>query len=467
MTRSVTTRIVPWVAPSRVFSSLYAESPYSFWLDTSDGSPGNSYVGAGTPQPINHDGVDRLEEVSRLLDEQEGVDTPGLAQGFNLGWVGWFGYELGSDTVGTPAHPSPTPNTALMFVDRAIAFDHASSTTTLMALTDSAADNLDVLGWLDETEKTLSQLDPGEYWADARERTNVALPVRWRHNDAAYLDLVKRCQAAITDGDVFQVCLTNEVSLSVAIDPVQVYLRLRDRMPTHHGGLLRFGDFSLLSASPEQFLRIDAEGLITTRPIKGTRRRGKDFADDALLVRDLLESEKERAENIMIVDLMRNDLTRIAIPGTVEVPELLAVETYSNVHQLVSTVRARKAVATTSFDVVVSCFPPGSMTGAPKHSAMTIIDSLEAGPRGVYSGAFGYVGLDGQTDLAVVIRSIVATPTQTTIGTGGGITALSAPSDELEETHVKIEPLLRAIDGSSGVQVGSDQGSPLVSGLRQ
>jgi anthranilate/para-aminobenzoate synthase component I len=250
-------------------------------------------------------------------------------------------------------------------------------------------------------------------------------------------------------GDAYQLCLTNRVDVEVRPDPAETYLALRASSPSHHGGYLRFGDTALLSASPEQFLHVDADGTVSTKPMKGTRPRGADPEQDAALRRELLESEKERAENLMIVDLMRNDLGRIAELGSVSVPNLLEVEEYAHVHQLVSTVRARVRHPLTALDVVRAAFPAGSMTGAPKRSAMTILHELEGGPRGVYSGAFGYLGVDGGADLAMVIRSIVLTPRGASIGTGGGITALSVADEEVEETRVKARALLAVLGAAS------------------
>ena len=269
--------------------------------------------------------------------------------------------------------------------------------------------------------------------------------VTWRHGPERYAELIAACQASIVAGDAYQLCLTNRVDVDVRPDPAAAYLALRGSSPSHHGGYVRFGDVALLSASPEQFLHVDPDGIVSTKPMKGTRPRGTDPARDAELRRELLESEKERAENLMIVDLMRNDLGRIAELGTVSVPSLLDVEEYAHVHQLVSTVRARIRHPLTVLDVVQSAFPAGSMTGAPKRSAMEILHGLEEGPRGVYSGAFGYLGVDGSADLAMVIRSIVLTPDGASIGTGGGITALSVAEEEIEETRVKARALLEVL----------------------
>jgi anthranilate synthase component 1 len=269
--------------------------------------------------------------------------------------------------------------------------------------------------------------------------------VRWRHGADDYERLVRACQESIRRGDAYQLCLTNEVTADVHPDPLTAYFTLRAANPTHHGGYLRIGHVALLSASPERFLRIDAHGGVETKPIKGTRARGTNAADDERLRLELLASDKERAENLMIVDLMRNDLARVAQLGSVEVTSLLAVESYASVHQLVSTITAQLAPEADSLDAVAALFPAGSMTGAPKISAMRILNRLEGGPRGIYAGVFGYFSLDGALDLAMVIRSIVLTSDGASIGTGGGITALSVPADEVEETRIKAAPLLDAL----------------------
>jgi para-aminobenzoate synthetase component 1 len=222
-------------------------------------------------------------------------------------------------------------------------------------------------------------------------------------------------------------------------------LAMRVSSPTHHGAFLRMGAISVLSASPEQFIAVSPSGEIQTRPIKGTRRRGTTATEDARLKQELVSSDKERAENLMIVDLMRNDIGRIAALGSVTVSSLLAVESYAQVHQLVSTVRGQLADGVSAIDAVVSCFPAGSMTGAPKRSATAILDRLERRPRGIYSGALGYFAVDGRIDLSMIIRSIVIDAISTTVGAGGGITALSVPEEELDEVYLKAAALLRIL----------------------
>ncbi|MER1997979.1 MAG: chorismate-binding protein [Arthrobacter sp.] len=210
------------------------------------------------------------------------------------------------------------------------------------------------------------------------------------------------------------------------------------------------GGLALLGTSPERFLRVTAGGALRAEPIKGTRPRGSAPAEDAALRQDLLESIKDRAENIMIVDLMRNDLSRLAVPGSVTMPRLCVVESYATVHQLVSTIDAQLAPGASRAEAVAAAFPAGSMTGAPKVSTMAILDNLEAAPRGFYSGAVGYFSLTGAADLSVVIRTLVLQPdaaggTSLCLGVGGAVTSGSDPEAEFEEVRTKARGVLSAL----------------------
>jgi para-aminobenzoate synthetase component I len=486
MPRRIRSRLLDgWRDPEAVFTARYADAPYAVWLDGgSDATAGVSImaaahraselvtadVAAGTVTRSTPLGADASESaivgsVFDLLAERlptgrvdvaqaeaagEAPDAGGIGP---LGWFGWFGYELGARLNDVPASPAETPDAAFLFVDRAVVFDHGAGTVRLVWLAPARPGTDEDERWAEELAAAL-QREPA---ASVQTATPVATPTmptapaaaRWRHDPRRYAELIARCQEAIVRGDAYQLCLTNRIDVDVHPDPASAYLALRGSSPSHHGGYVRFGDVALLSASPEQFLHVDADGIVSTKPMKGTRPRGADPRQDAELRRELLESEKERAENLMIVDLMRNDLGRIAELGTVSVPSLLDVEEYAHVHQLVSTVRARIRHPLTVLDVVQAAFPAGSMTGAPKRSAMTILHELEEGPRGIYSGAFGYLGIDGSADLAMVIRSIVLTPDGASIGTGGGITALSVAAEEIEETRVKARALLAVLGAAS------------------
>ena len=211
---------------------------------------------------------------------------------------------------------------------------------------------------------------------------------------------------------------------------------------------MRLGDLSVLSSSPERFLRVDRERMVESRPMKGTAARAPEPQEDAARAAALARDEKTRAENLMIADLVRNDLGRVARLGTVEVPKLMVVESHATVHQMITVVRAQLREGADAIDCVQAAFPAGSMTGAPKLRTLEIIDRLEARPRGVYAGALGFLAVNGSADLSVVIRTLVASPRGITIGAGGAIVAASDPEAELEEMLLKARPLLRAVGGT-------------------
>jgi para-aminobenzoate synthetase component 1 len=439
MPRLVRSSIGHWVDPAAAFTTMFGDKTDVVWLDSGpEATAGRSYLGQASrviTSATHGSLIDFLR--SELAEDRHGTDR---SDGFALGWVGWLGYETRFETMDVPrTRTSPYPDGALVYLDRAIEFDHGTREVSLLSLEEDD-------GWrgsVAEAFKSLPELVEGP----------TAVPPRrfsatWRDTDDEYLAKIRACQAAIAAGDAYLLCLTTEVRVDATPDPVATYLALRASSPSHHGALLRVGELALLSASPEQFLTVSPAGDIESRPIKGTRPRGATADEDAVLATELATSEKERAENLMIVDLMRNDIGRVSRIGSVDVPSLLAVESYAQVHQLVSTVRGRLESGLSPMDAVVACFPAGSMTGTPKSSATRILDSLEGAPRGIYSGAFGYFGLDGGIDLAMVIRSIVISPAGATVGTGGGITALSDPDEELAEVKLKAAALLRVLGAS-------------------
>jgi len=437
-----------WVDPAAVFAELMTTSGTDasgvVWLDSGvAASTGRSYLAMSTRAVLSTELTEPVVDWMRREFATPDVDCSAVEPGFRLGWVGWLGYELRAATMGVPiSSPASTPDAAWLWVDRAIVFDHESKRLSLLALGESWTGELEQ--WRRDIEALVTR---------AARRTNptsklesVETPrATWRDTDDEYLEMIAKCQHAIVEGDAYQLCLTTNVSVEPAADPVQTYLALRAANPSHHGGFLQVGGIALLSSSPEQFLSIDPSGVIETKPIKGTRRRDADLHEDDRLRAELLASDKERAENVMIVDLMRNDLGRVCEVGSVEVSHLFAVESYATVHQLVSTVTGQLRSEISAVDAIAACFPAGSMTGAPKHSATLILDSLEQSPRGIYSGVFGYVGLDGAVDLAMVIRSIVMDDRGSTIGAGGGITALSIPTEELAEVKLKAAALLAVL----------------------
>ena len=260
-----------------------------------------------------------------------------------------------------------------------------------------------------------------------------------------YLSAVARVREYILAGDIFQANLSQRFQTQLAEPPLALYERLRRVNPAAFGAYLDYGDLQVLSVSPERFLRLSG-GRVETRPIKGTRPRGMGPMHDALLGRVLAESDKDRAENVMIVDLLRNDLSRVCRPGTVRVPELFALEQHPTVHHLVSTVVGELEPGTDAVDLLRATFPGGSITGAPKLRAMEIIAELEPTRRGVYCGSLGYLAATGEMDTSIAIRTAVVRNGEVYFQAGGGIVADSDPEAEYRETLDKAQGIIRALD---------------------
>jgi para-aminobenzoate synthetase len=380
----------------------------------------------------------------------------GLPFEFDCGFVGYLGYELKADCGGTPAHSSPHPDAALVFADRLVAFDHERGHTYLLCLGEAGEDAASE-AWLAATAALVEGLPPlrdrQTSLASQRSRSGeagdrVGPEPRLARSRQRYLEDIAACKEKLAAGETYEVCLTNRVEAGLDHDALDLYLELRRVNPAPYASYLRFGDLAVLSSSPERFLRIERDGTAEAKPIKGTAPRGSDPGEDARLALGLREDQKSRAENLMIVDLLRNDLGSVCEIGTVEVSALMEVESFETVHQLVSTVRGRLREGGSAVDCVRACFPPGSMTGAPKRRTMEIIDELEGTARGIYSGAIGYFGLGGSCDLSVTIRTIVVGGEAATIGTGGAIVLQSDAQNEVEEILLKARAPMAAIGRS-------------------
>jgi para-aminobenzoate synthetase len=468
------------------YTSLFADGQHGFWLDSSavvDGLSRFSFMGNGEGPLAEHVSyrVDEGDVVvgraggatarirQRLFDylDQElrarAVELPeGLPFEFNLGYVGYLGYELKAETGGTDAHRSDSPDACLLFADRALVLDHEARTTYLLALSETAdaLSAADAESWLATTAAALSWLPEAVVDPVAPEAlsgsamTDVELPMRieLRHDRDAYLKRIDACLDEIRQGESYEICLTNTVTVHTPVEVLPTYAHLRHVSPVPFGALLDFGEVAVLSASPERFLSIDRHGAVEAKPIKGTRPRSVDPVEDAALRDDLANSLKDRSENLMIVDLLRNDLNTMCAVGSVRVPKLFDVETYAAVHQLVSTVRGTLAPGRSAVDCVRAAFPGGSMTGAPKVRTMEIIDRLEQGPRGVYSGALGWFSLSGASDLSIVIRTLVVEGERVSFGVGGAIVALSDPTEEFDETVVKSRAMTTALAATRGAE---------------
>jgi para-aminobenzoate synthetase len=473
-----------------LFHTLYAHSANAVWLDSSNtssnrdtaGDAGSSNAaaersrfsiladdGGSFGQAVTHSsGTTRLSAgcatvettgpFFRWLDTVWGRKALKAPEGydceFTLGWLGYLGYELKRETGGSDVQAG-TPDAALLFAGRAVVIDHREAAVWLLAI-----DTPDAGEWLGLAREAVLSAASAPQAASAPRHSagdpavggrTAALEFSSRDTEDEYKSKISDAQYQIAEGNTYEVCLTTTVTATdPGLDPWEGYLALRKRNPAPFASYLRFGDLTVASTSPERFLRITSDGGMRAEPIKGTRGRANDPVIDEALRRGLESSLKDRAENIMIVDLLRNDLSHFAVPGSVTVSRLCAVESYATVHQMVSTIDARLRPGAPRAEAVAAAFPAGSMTGAPKISTMDILDGLESGPRGVYSGAIGYFSLNAATDLAVVIRTLVMGPDgdggrTLSLGVGGAITADSTPQDEYEEIRTKAFGVLSAL----------------------
>jgi para-aminobenzoate synthetase component 1 len=272
------------------------------------------------------------------------------------------------------------------------------------------------------------------------------LAIRSSFTRAGYLEAVERVREYIFAGDIFQANLSQRFEVALTEPPWPLYLRLRGRNAAPFAAFFDLPHAAILSASPERFLHVDVSGHVETRPIKGTRPRGIGPEHDAALGQALAESAKDRAENLMIVDLMRNDLSRVCAPGTVRVPELFTLERYATVHHLVSTVIGRLEPGLDALDLLRAAFPGGSITGAPKVRAMEIIAGLEPSSRAVYCGSIGYLSVTGELDTNIAIRTAVTRHGRLYFNAGGGIVADSVPEQEYLETLDKARGIIDALE---------------------
>jgi len=461
---SIHHRTIAWCDSEAAFVTLYGNHEHAVWLDSARAEPGLarfSFMGAPDGplgQVVRYDvaaGELTVERAGRIAQLRESVfdycarelerlraAAPELPFDFTCGFAGYLGYELKAECGGALVHRSPLPDAALMFCDRLLAFDHDERRVHLLALADPAGDAA-AEAWLDATAQRLAA--PA---APAPPAPPGALSFTAREGHDAYLANIAACLHEITEGETYEVCLTTQLHSEGALDPVAAYRALRARNPAPHAALLRLGDVSVLSSSPERFLRVDRERIVESRPIKGTAPRAAHPMEDAYRAAALRADAKSRAENLMIVDLVRNDLGRVCALGTVTVPALMAVESYATVHQLVTTVRGKLRPDAGAIDCIRAAFPGGSMTGAPKLRTMEIIDRLEGGPRGVYSGALGFLSVNGTADLSIVIRTLVASPDGLQIGSGGAIVAASDPDAEHDEMLLKARAVLEAVGGT-------------------
>ena len=415
---------------------------------TSDDSPRvDARVWRGDP-------FEALRTIVPRAERSEAAD----AIPFVGGAVGWLGYELAAHVECVALRPRgdrDVPDAAWLLVDRVLAYEHASGQLFATAL-----------GRGDEAERAVDRFAervtrgpiPSQHVDKSNKLTpgSASEPMRWRDGvtglelgsffDAdSYGKTVVAIQQEIAAGELYQANLTHRLAARFSGDAWRLFEALRARSPAPFAAFVELPELTIVGSSPERFLRVDADGAVETRPIKGTRPRGATADEDAVLFEALRSSEKERAENAMIVDLMRNDLGRVCAPGSIEVPELFAIERYATLFQMVSTVRGTLRAGRDVVDLLRAAFPPGSMTGAPKIAAMQLLAKLEPVRRGVYAGALGYLDARGGADLSVVIRTLLCRGHDAWLHVGGGIMLDSDPQAEWEETLAKARAPLDAL----------------------
>ena len=378
------------------------------------------------------------EYLSRYLAEHREKNETGLP--IISGAVGYFSYDYGRKKEGVPSchnRDLRIPECILCFYDVFIVEDHSQKRLYLVAN-----------GRLQEAGRRLRLLKERIFELNEPEEkqffgeSGVTITSNFKKEE--YLKAVEDVIHYITEGDIYIANLTQQLRINSSRPPYEVFKRLRANNPSPFGGYFNYGNFQVISASPERFLSMN-RGHVVTRPIKGTRRRGRTPGEDDLLRRELQDSQKDKSELLMIVDLERNDLNRVCIPGSVRVSELFAVEEYATVFHLVSTVEGDLEEGKTVVDLLRAGFPGGSITGAPKLRAMEIIDEMEHSRRNLYTGSMGYLTLDGSCDFNIVIRTALHQNGCYYLGVGGGITCESEPEFEYEETLQKAKAILEAL----------------------
>jgi anthranilate synthase component I len=410
-------------------------------------------------------GSDPLREIEKelsryRLSHPKATEPRSALPRFTGGAVGFLAYEVIRHfeprvPVNLP-DPQGLPEALFMFVDALLVFDHLQHTIKVVAHCrldgDVEASYRHACWRIDELAKRLNQTLPASPYLISRSAHGVE-PVRSNVEKEMFLKNVERCRGYIVAGDIYQVQIAQRFQQRTTAHPFSVYRALRVVNPSPYMYYLAMGDSYIVGASPEMLVRVE-DGLAETHPIAGTRRRGRDEADESRMEEELNTDKKERAEHIMLVDLARNDIGRIASPGTVKVTELMAVEKYSHVMHLVSHVTGRLRPDLTSYDVLRANFPAGTVTGAPKIRAMEIIAELEQDRRGPYAGAVGYFDFSGNLDSAITIRTIVMKDGIAYAQAAGGIVYDSVPDLEYMESGNKARAMLKAIAKAEEVEEG-------------
>jgi para-aminobenzoate synthetase component 1 len=440
---------LPYTTDAAAYYAAIADLSWAIWLDSAGlgrydilcARPLATLVTHGAETEI----IDALGEQHSsddpfdLIRQQLGTSTaamPGIP--FAGGALGYWGYDLARRMMMWPAHAQNSECLADMSIgiyDWAIVLDHQQKTAQLVSQQRFA-----------ETKKQLPEILERLQRAGVLPVDSFSVQGRITSNFTpdSYAAAFAQIQDYLQAGDCYQINLAQRFSAAASGDALGAYLTLRSLSPAPYSAFLNLPQTQILCASPERFLRVQ-DGSVETRPIKGTRPRSSDAQQDRRLADELRKHPKDRAENLMIVDLLRNDLGKSCVPGSVRVPKLFEVESFANVHHLVSTVEGKLAEGRDALHVLCDCFPGGSVTGAPKQRAMQIIEQLEPNARGIYCGAIGYVGFDGNMDSNIVIRTLVYSDDEIRCWAGGGIVADSEAAAEYQETLDKAAGMLKLL----------------------
>ena len=464
---------IDWVSPEAVFAP-HADTPHALWLDSSDDAHATSHASYIATRPLEvvsgppelarqhfdaagaalHAGAGLWQDLPKEIDAQ--------VPSFRGGLAGFFGYDLARglhpvpDNINQNAYDDlELPGLMLGLYPTVLAFDMRARRAFIIATglpeTDPRDRRLqaesDVAHWQNCLDKLTESQTPVAF-SDAPIRADHAPQSNFAAQD--FRKTVTHVVERILDGEIFQANIAQRFHARLAPPDTSFayYQRLRRVSPAPFSAFAVYDGWSLASASPERFLHC-SNGILESRPIKGTRPRGTTHAQDNEIAADLLASDKDRAENTMIVDLLRNDMAKSCRDGSIEVPQLCALEQFSNVHHLVSTIRGTLRADTTPLEALRDCFPGGSITGAPKIQAMGVIAELEPHARGPYCGAMGYIGFDGQMDTNILIRTAVIKERDGYFHAGGGIVADSEADAEYNETLDKASGLIAALSGTA------------------
>ncbi len=434
---------MPFIFAGGVFKRRYSfvgAAPFATIKTTCEGTEVNDQNGRDYSSKTYKDPFEAIKDVISAYAPKEHGPLP-----FNIGAAGYFAYDLKDVLAKKPSHAKKAGKNALGlplsivgFYGSLYVYDHQENKGYITSMeTEKSGSRRGI----QETLETLS-LDEAACAPFAKMEVRPAKSgFSSDTSKEEYLSSIKKAHEYISNGDIYQLNLSHRLKIPWHGDGFSLFAALLDKRPSPMNSYIDFGDFELISNSPERYLRADAKSAETS-PIKGTRPRGNTPDEDALLVKELLSSEKERAEHVMIVDLERNDLGMAAEKGTVEVPDFCKIETFAGLHHLVSTVKARLRADTGPIGCLKAMFPGGSVTGAPKIRAMEIIAELEKTPRGIYTGCIGWIDFSSRLDMAIAIRTAVYKDNALYLNVGGGIVADSDPEAEYEETLLKAKDFL-------------------------